>query len=290
MDGAPTPQGGLYQPTGSYGQPHAGGGIERLTVGGVLRVALHLYRKQMANLWAIVALIVIPAQVLVWVIVRVSLSHAFAVNGTVYTSSSTVVPALSVIVIGFVSAVLVMGALSKALVDAYAGHASDWRHSVGFASDHLGPLIILALLSGVLLALGYVLLVIPGIYLTVVWSVAVPVLVFERIGPLAALNRSPQLVTGRWWATFAVLLVGVALIVALSFVIGVILSAIASSNSVTVVLLLSGISRAVSALVTYPILAALSAVIYMDLRARKEGYDPRELAQSAPPAEPLPLS
>jgi hypothetical protein len=289
MEGASTSGGSPYEPAGSYGQPPSGGHVEQLTVGGILRVAFGLYRKQMANLWAIVALIVIPAQVLVWVIVRVSLSHPFAVNGTVYTSSSTFVPTVSIIVIGFVSAVLVMGALSKALGDAYAGYPSDWRQSLGFASDHLGPLIVLALLSGVLLALGYFLLVIPGIYLTVVWSVAVPVLVFERIGPVATLNRSPQLVSGRWWATFAVLLVGILLIVVLSFVIGVILSAVASSNSVTVVLLLSGISRAVSALVTYPILAALSVTIYMDLRARKEGFDPRELAQ-APSAQPLPLS
>lgn len=286
MEGA---QGSPYQPGGSYEEPPAGGGVEPLTVGGILRAALDLYRKQAANLLTIVALIVIPAQVLVWVIVRASVSHAFARNGTVYTSSSVAVPEVSVVVIGFVSGVLAIGALSKALLDASTGHPSGWRHSLGFASDHLGPLILLALISGVLLALGYVLLIIPGIYLTVVWAVAVPVLVFERIGPIAALSRSSQLVTGRWWATFAVLLVGIVLVVALSFVIGRILSAGASSDSVTVVLLLAGISRTVSALLTYPVIAALSVVLYMDLRGRKEGLGPRELVQ-APTAHPLPLS
>lgn len=244
---------------------------EELTVGGVLQAAFALYRNHAATLFKIVALVVIPAQVLVLIIFRVSLSHAFAINGTIYTSGPTAVPALSVIVIGFISAILAIGALSKALVDAYTGHPSDWRHSLSFAGDHLGPLIWLALVSGILLTIGYLLLVIPGIYFTVAWSVAVPALVFERIGPLAALQRSQDLVAGRWWATFAALLVALVLIVGLTFVIDLILGAIASSGTVDVLLLVSAIARTISALLTYPLLAAVSAVIYVDLRARKEG-------------------
>ncbi len=295
MEGAPSSQGGgedlppsRYEPPAGGADdlppsryvPPAGGG-EGLGVSGILQGAFDVYRQQAVSLWTIVLLIVVPVQVLEWVLVRVSLSHPFARNGTVYTNSSTLVPALAVAVLGFLSAVIAIGALSKCVVDAYTGHPTNWRHSVSFASEHWGPLAVLSIVTGVLLAIAFALFLIPGIYFTVVWCVAVPALVFERIGPFAALGRSQQLIRSRWWATFAVLLVGILLIIALSYVIGVILSAIASSGSVDLVLALAGISRAISALLAYPILAALTAVIYVELRARKEGIDPRLLSQSS---------
>ena len=49
---------------------------------------------------------------------------------------------------------------------------------------------------------GALLLVIPGICLTVMWSVCVPVIVIERTGPLAALGRSRQLIRGHGGGVF----------------------------------------------------------------------------------------
>jgi hypothetical protein len=277
--GAPVSPGDPGEPASSF-EPPAGSGAG-LGVGGILRAAFDVYRQQALSLWTIVVLIVIPVQVLEWVLVRISLSHPFARGGTVYTNSSTLVPALAVAVLGFLSAVIAIGALSKCVVDAYTGHPTDWRHSVGFASEHWWPLAVLSIVTGLLLTIAFVLFVIPGIYFTVVWCVAVPALVFERIGPFAALGRSSQLIRGNWWSTFAVLVVGILTIIILSYVIGLILGAIASSGSVDVVLALAGISRTISALLAYPILAALTAVIYVELRARKEGIDPRGLSQAS---------
>jgi hypothetical protein len=260
-----------------------------LGVGGILDRAFKLYREQATNLWTIAALIVVPAQVLVWVIVRASLgSGSFASDGTVYTTSSTAVPELAIIVFGFLAAILSMGALSKCLLDAYTGQRTDWRHSLGYASERLGSLAWLAILTGVLLVVGYVLLIIPGIYLTVSWIVAVPVLMFEGIGGWGALKRSHDLVKGRWWATFGALLVGILLVIAVSVVVGLVLGAIASSNSINVVLTLSGVSRILSAIITYPVLAALSTVIYVDLRARKEGVQLHDVVHGGSPVASQP--
>lgn len=257
------------------------GGAGQLGVGEILGAAFDLYRKQAANLWTIVALILLPAQVLVWIIDRVSLTGiTVARSGTIYTSGSTVLPALAVVVIGFLAGVLTIGALSKCLVDAYTEHPTDWRHSLAFAGNRLGPLLVLAILSGVLLAIGYILLIIPGIYLTVTWSVATPALIFEGIGGVAALKRSYELVKGRWWVTFGALLAGLVAVIAASFIITLILGGIASSGSVDVILTLGAISRFISALLTYPLLAAIAAVIYVDLRARKEGVQAHDLVQS----------
>jgi hypothetical protein len=58
---------------------------------------------------------------------------------------------------------------------------------------------------------GLLLFVIPGICLSVMWSVCVPVIVIERAGPLAALGRSRELIRGYGWSVFG-RLVGLALI------------------------------------------------------------------------------
>jgi hypothetical protein len=58
---------------------------------------------------------------------------------------------------------------------------------------------------------GLLLFVIPGICLSVMWSVCVPVIVIERAGPLAALGRSRELIRGYGWGVFG-RLVGLTLI------------------------------------------------------------------------------
>jgi hypothetical protein len=254
-------------------------GAQPLTVGEILAAAFDLYRSQAVALWTIVAIIVIPAQALVVILERIILSGGttFAIDGTIYTSDSTGLLAVIIIVISFLAVIVAVGALSKCLLDAYTGRPSGWRHSVQFAAERLGPLTWLALLSGVLLTIGFILLVIPGIFLTVSWIVAVPVLMFEGTGGFGALRRSYDLVQGRWWATFGALLLGIICIVGISIVLGLILHSAASTNHVSVILVVSGISRIIGAIVSYPIVATIAAVVYFDLRARKENVNPHDL-------------
>jgi hypothetical protein len=54
--------------------------------------------------------------------------------------------------------------------------------------------------------IGFLLLVIPGLVLITVWSVAAPVVVVERPPGLKALARSRQLVRGSGWQVFGVIL------------------------------------------------------------------------------------
>jgi hypothetical protein len=51
---------------------------------------------------------------------------------------------------------------------------------------------------------GFVLLIIPGIYLTVLLWFSAQAAAVERTGPIGALRRSTQLVEGRWWSTLGI--------------------------------------------------------------------------------------
>jgi tetrahydromethanopterin S-methyltransferase subunit E len=63
----------------------------------------------------------------------------------------------------------------------------------------------------------------------------------------------------------------------ISFAVGAILGTIASSSSLAVVLTLSSLSRAIAAILGYPLVAAISVVIYASLRSQKEGVSPEAL-------------
>lgn len=229
----------------------------------------------------IVALIAVPAQILVWVMVRVSLSgDAVARHGKILTSSGTALPTVAVTLLGFLSGLLVIGALSRLMVETYTGRWTTWEQSLTFASSHFAPLVILAVAMGVGLVFGYAFIV-PGIFLTVAWSAAVPVLMFEHVSPLRALGRSWELIRGYWWMIFGTLLIALLIIVGISFLVDLILTGAQSSSSIDLILSLEAIARALGAILTYPFLAALSVVIYANLRAAKEGVSPENLMPRA---------
>ena len=52
------------------------------------------------------------------------------------------------------------------------------------------PLLVAGLLAGICIALGFVLLIVPGLVLLTIWAVIAPVIVIERTGALEAFGRS----------------------------------------------------------------------------------------------------
>jgi hypothetical protein len=60
-------------------------------------------------------------------------------------------------------------------------------------------LVAMNILSGVAILLAFLLLLMPGLYLFVRWSLAAPILLAEDAGPLEALSRSAQELSGRFW-------------------------------------------------------------------------------------------
>jgi hypothetical protein len=107
---------------------------------------------------------------------------------------------------------LVQGALVELVQDEH--EAREPRPLSRLYADALGrvlPLLGVSVLVGLGVGLGFVLLVVPGILLWTRWSVAVPVLVLERVGVVDSMRRSWELVRGRgrsvWWLFVKVLLV-----------------------------------------------------------------------------------
>ena len=75
----------------------------------------------------------------------------------------------------------------------------------------LGSLIIVSFFSATAISFGGICLVLPGLFLMVVFSIAIPVLVIEKTGPIQAMKKSWAYTTGKRGKIFLVLL-GIAII------------------------------------------------------------------------------
>lgn len=123
-----------------------------------------------------------------------------------------------------------------------------------------------------------------GVFLAVRLGIAAPALVLERTGVLASIRRSWALTGRSFWRIFGVLALAWIIVSVLTWALMVPVSLasllgpdVATSPAYLVVSTL--LSVLISALTT-PFLAAVQALVYIDVRMRKEGLDV-ELARAA---------
>lgn len=87
--------------------------------------------------------------------------------------------------------------------------ASNGPIAVGQIFQYFGrmlPLVLGMFLLYLLLALGFILLVLPGIYLMVAYAFALPLMADKGLSPWQALEISRKAVTHRWFSFFAFLI------------------------------------------------------------------------------------
>ncbi|KJK01128.1 integral membrane protein [Pseudomonas sp. 21] len=76
--------------------------------------------------------------------------------------------------------------------------------------SHFGrtfQVVVCVLLSSVLICIGYFLFVLPGIYLSVAYMLAIPLVVERGLSPWAALEASRKAISQHWFKVFGLLLV-----------------------------------------------------------------------------------
>jgi len=115
--------------------------------------------------------------------------------------------ALVTIVVAVLLSMITQGALVRATVAYSEGRKASFGESAMAGLSVALPLFLLGILSSLGIALGFILLIVPGVMLYVMWSVAAPALVEERLGPVEALGRSRDLTRGARWKIFGLTLV-----------------------------------------------------------------------------------
>jgi len=214
---------------------------------GVIREALGLYKKHFAHLF-IVAFVIFAAVAVLQVLAG-SIDNILAL---------VVVSALSVI--GYF---LVQAALVEAVGDIRDGRADlSVGETLSRGAARIGSVALASIVAGIAIGIGLVLLVIPGLVLLTWWAVLVPVIVLERAGAFESFSRSRELVRGRDFKVFGVIVLEILLVLAVSFVLGLITAPLPEGVRVFLSNILSGS-------VTGPLSAVITTLLYFRLKQAK---------------------
>ncbi len=261
-----------------------------MTLSEILDGAISLYRAHFAELVATVSLVVVPVQLVALVVLLVAPDQSSELllgqdsstttldeNGNIESIDVDGGAILAVLVIGMLGALaylLATAAAYRFTSDAYLGFDTGWRESNLFAFKKLHSVLWVTILFALGLLVGFLLLIIPGIYLSIAWALAIPVLLSEDAKGSKALGRSYRLVRGHWWKTFGTLIVMYIMVSLVQQGLLVVVSElVVGSDAGTLGAILVTVVNTALYLITLPFTTAVLTLIYFDLRVRKEGVD-----------------
>ena len=126
--------------------------------------------------------------------------------------------ALLAVLIALVATTLFTGMVVELVADVQDGRRdATVGQLLRAVTPVLGQLILVGIVAGVGIVIGFVLIIVPGLILITIWSVAAPVVVLERPARPGALRRSRELVRGNGWQVFGVIFVlGILVVVVLA--------------------------------------------------------------------------
>lgn len=182
----------------------------------------------------------------------------------------------ALVVVAGLANVLLWGAiLLRQRAIAY-GQASTLAGDLGLTLTRLLPSIAMAMICGLAILVGLVLLVVPGLYLAVALLFAYPAMLLDGQSVSGSIRTSLRLVRGHWWRTSMILTVALFAVIvfyAVGSILGLLIVQVTGGGDVAGVFLgTSVISALIGALFT-PFMVALSLAQYDDLKLRRDGVD-----------------
>jgi hypothetical protein len=124
-----------------------------------------------------------------------------------------------------------------------------------------------AILLGIIIAVGLIALIIPGIILALMFSLTISAIMIENVGAIEGMSRSRALVSHGWLKTFAILLIIGIILAIVSYIAGLIASPLGSYSWI--------LSSIISALIA-PILPITLTVHYYSMRAKEQSATPTQ--------------
>jgi hypothetical protein len=170
------------------------------------------------------------------------------------------------------------GGTVYAVSDLYLGRSTSIGASLRRMRGQAGSLLGVLILNGLVVAVAFIFLIIPGVYMACRLITCVPAALLENLGPRESLERSFALTKENAWRSFVVYLLYFSIFYAMFFLLAFpFLMAIAFSARnpamVTLWTILMQVGNSLAAILVTPIFTIASTVFYYDLRVRKEAFD-----------------
>jgi len=249
---------------------------EEFQIGRVFSRTFSVIGRNFLSFLLLAALMTVPSILLTfWAI----FARALGINVTLWTPgtvAAVVGGGVAGFVIYFVFTNLLQAALTHGTIVTLNGGRASFIQCLGTGLRNALPLTLLVILASLGIALGFVLLIVPGIILALAWAVITPVRVAEHPEMMATFGRSAALTKGHRGSIFVVNLVIGIISFALTFAIRP-LAGIEPSTAGHIPVTFIAVSALVQ-IVQYMIGATAVASVYYELRVVKEGVGPEQLA------------
>jgi hypothetical protein len=267
--------------TPDQGAGGSSGGFELRprTVGEILTAAFEMYRQNWLALVKVVAVVAIPLSVVGYLVsdqlIRRSVALRIVTVGNtrqvLYSSPGLWRASLAAAVLAFVGVVIIQvltGTITREAAGLFVGHPLSVSDAYTYALARVWSILLVSVMVGVMVGLGFILFVVPGFIFLTWCSVSLPAVVIEDERGTTALQRSRELVRGRGWPVFGTIIVA-GLITGL--VNGLITAPFGHDWFAR------GLAAGIASTVTTPFSAMVTVLIYLDLRVRKENLDRQRL-------------
>jgi hypothetical protein len=214
-----------------------------------------------------------------WAYYKRFAGHLLLIAFVIYLVAAAVVALLSLagavgtfigVIISIIAGFLVQAALVKAVQDVRDGRADlNLGETVSAALPYLGAVVGASILAGIGIAIGFALIIVPGLILLTFWSLIVPSIVIGHEGVFGAFRKSWRTVRGYAWHVFGTYVLVFLILIVFYIVLSLILYALP-------IVARNFISNIVSGTLVAPFLALVVTLIYYRLTA----------AHTTPVAEP----
>jgi hypothetical protein len=164
---------------------------------------------------------------------------------------------------------LTNGALTIAVADRILGGNAGWREVWMLLFRRLDKLLSAVIPAALLVALGTICLVVPGVVLAFLFAFVSPVVLIEGLGGRAALRRSIDLVRSDW--------LRVALVVLVFAVLHAVARGLAGLFIPHSALFLDSLISDLFTMVLMPIPILGAVLLYLDIRRKRDGFSDANL-------------
>ena len=218
-----------------------------LDIGGVFEATTEIYKKAFGSVWIVALILLVPASIIV------GLLGNDGIGGLLGT------------LVQLVATAWLLGSIIRIVQDVEEDGQVDWSvgEILGSVTGRLISIILLQIVVGILVFIGFIFFIIPGVILTLMWFVSLPSMVVENKGVFDSMSRSSELTKNNRMRILGVGLVVLALYIVIAIILGLLIAAVPVLGIVALIIV---------GVLVYPYIAIISAVLYYRLVELKDGF------------------
>lgn len=249
-------------------------------IGEILDAAVVLYRKRFGQLVRYAAIVVVPVQILLTLVLLSAQPDRFSVTITgnttpqLDTTRAQLGATFVVLLVGVLTHAFVAAVTTRFVADEYVGFQEPTGQAARTAFRRFFAVLAVGVLVGLSELVGLLFCGLGSFAAQALFAVSVPIVVLERSRVFAAMGRSVELTKSHFWHVLGLVLSASMLSALLNLALATALNLwSARGGSSTSIVIAQGVANTVAALITTPFVAAAIVTLYFDLRIRDEAFD-----------------